>query len=255
METGKRVLTARRAAVTCVVFIAALGVTAWNLIPVKKAAPEKAAPVYPTEDEVRELLRLEPFTRESWPGWSARLRAWLPASAGACGVAYDEADKFLEPEFNCPEPSPPMRDDAIAWYIRGRSALQHSARHDPPHDRGRAAESLFRRSLHHDSSLGRVHHDLAVALYLRDNGDFAPLKPLPEADRAAELGELLDPTTCAEAAKAEALWKRGRIEEAIPIYTKILKERPYDVEIHRALEECRSIVERFYRSPSERAGL
>jgi uncharacterized protein len=215
-------------------------------IPAARNLPAKeVVVVYPTEAEVRELLRREPISLQTWPAWSARLREWLPASGHRSAIAYDAAYKFLEPEFDRGEPPVVVRDDAVAWYVRGRGTLRlvnyrekEAHYHSNLLSRARTAESQLRRSIHHDPTIGRAHLALSIALYLQIDPQLPRFKHPPEAQREAAEGEKLDPTASAKSAEAWAALLQRRFADAASQFQKISGERPRDLEMRGAAAEA-----------------
>jgi membrane protease YdiL (CAAX protease family) len=203
--------------------------------------PKTVAPGYPAESEVREMLDQEPLTRDSWPVWSERFREWLSAPGENYDFAFDAAGAYLDPEFDFGAPEVPFRDDAVAWYLRGRSELKRVQNGFRVREMGRACETPLRRSVVLDATLGRAHHDLAKALFLQVDGAEATDPKRIEGVREAEMGEFLDPNAVAVAARAWAAMKQERFADAEQLYVEAALLLPDDPLLRAAAVEARRL--------------
>lgn len=241
------------------VFVAAALLVVF-IVPAVKSLEAKAALFHvatPTRGEVDYMVRQEPMTAANWPTWSARLRGWLPVRTQNCDPAFNAAREFLRREYELgsgergvvmdrveasrrAKPNdfaPPMRDDPIAWYVHGRGMLRQVGDPGDSRRRGQEAEKFLRRSIELDPTIGRAHYALAVALYLQ--ADTSGAARYTEARREAAEGQRLDPATSAKAAEAFASLMKGRYLDAERLYTEVVRERPYDLEMHRAIAQAR----------------
>lgn len=241
-----RISDLRRLALVGLAPLVAFTLFAGVTVPKALVLSAKVAPLYPsvpTTAEVSVLLQREPFSSATWPAWSKRLREWLPDRGLSTSRAFEAARLFLRGEFEMGNPRSPMREDAMAWYIYGRGLLLRFNNNTPVLKIGSLAEPVLRQSIQLDPDIGRAHYALAVALYLQSTyGGGTNPQVLAEAQREAELGEKLDPTCCAKAARAWAAMMFGRFDEAEIIYTEINDDRPHDMEMRRAAAEARALA-------------
>lgn len=186
------------------------------------AGPLPASSTY----EILALLRREPMSAATWPAWSLRLRSWLGDSSDTTDAAFGNARIFLQHQYANSTFPPPMRDDAIAWYVYGRAQVRSIDDPRNATDRGRFAESLLRRSIELDSSIGRAHYALAIALFLQTAPNASHDAKYAEAVAAARLGERLDRTVPAKMAEGWAAMLQKRYADAERLFGETIKERP-----------------------------
>ncbi len=98
-------------------------------------------------NEALVMLRREPISAQTWPAWSQRLRSWLGDTGRDSDAAFGAARAFLRQQYASGEFPPPMRDDAIAWYVYGRAQIRSLDDADGTSYRAQLAERLLRRSM------------------------------------------------------------------------------------------------------------
>lgn len=217
------------------------------LAPTAMAANERAAllrerqrqnPVVPSAEAVAELLRKEPITAVTWPAWSARFRSWLGDTSRNTNAAFDEARRFLRGNYRDDTFPAPMHDDAIAWYLLGRSYIYAMADRQEGEGRARLAEHFLRRSIELDPALGRAHYGLAVALFMQLDPDVANERREAEARAVAAEGERLDPTVSAKNAEAWAAMMQERFTDAERLYREEWAAKPDQLKTARAIAQA-----------------
>lgn len=149
----------------------------WTLwAPLNGAADELPLPstvakvaVTPDAAAVAEILRGEPFTRQSWPQWRLRLLSWIGDRSQATDAAFDAAREFFGREVGEGQSLPEwLNGDAYAWYVWNGALMRREAA-DPAarHKLVDQAEAAIRRSLELDPQFARAHRNLATTLINR----------------------------------------------------------------------------------------
>src|SRR5262245_44799354 len=79
----------------------------------------------PSAVEMRQLIKREPLSLETWPGWRERLIAWMPDKSRVTDAAYDAAREFIKGQSmdgrSLPET---FATDHFAWYLLGSAHIR-----------------------------------------------------------------------------------------------------------------------------------
>lgn len=195
-------------------------------LPIRAQNPPPAA--VPSRDEVTDLLRREPLSRENWPTWRGRLLAWFGERGHNADAAYEAAWAFVRRQADSAGELPaPLAKDALAWYLLGSAYLHQPAKDADEKVEVRRAENALRRSLQLDPKFARAHRNLAMALWLQ-----APPKQA-EAEKEMEQARQLDPTLRLKSVEASVALQRKEFTRAESLFNQAMREEPEEVNLAR----------------------
>jgi tetratricopeptide (TPR) repeat protein len=215
---------------------------------------------YPSAAEVADLLKREPITPPNWPAWRDRLKSWLGDRTKGTDAGFDAARKFLNARAN-PQGELPaaFAQDAMAYYLLGRSYLHDDLK---PAERAGAlqqAEKALRRSIQIDANFPQPHRSLAQILIWQENeaarGTKGPPRPgtprLQEAQREVDRAAQLDANLPGLAGvKGELALAQNQPAAAETLFRQAMKDEPTYASVY-AFFTARAILANTNRPPPQ----
>lgn len=198
------------------------------------------SPAVPSAEDVAELLRREPMSRDNWPTWRKRLMDWFGDTSRNTHPAFNAASEFMRRQANAQDELPAsLAKDSLAWYLLANSYLYAQGPEIDDRAEAARAERALRRSIQLDPKFARAHRNLAGALWMQ-----APPSPpsprfrLPvdnpkqqEGRQEMELAQQLDPTLKVSEFEGYIALRQKRFGDAETLYRAAMNEEPGDAQL------------------------